>query len=967
MENKTMDIRVIRLGKWQIPRTKAIQVSGKEVYLSMGYFDMIDVFKVKQEENIYFLSSAYEKKSKKMNLKAAKETFKKMTEEYTIQELVGYTNIGENGFSNQDIKDFWKYDSPILFVSLIHIDCDSDIKSIIKKIKMIFKNEKYLYYFAFDYSGIILLTKSTDLQNYLQLTFKLNYEADEYGRKLVRDSYSFYGINKVKLTEYFAKFERAQCRIKYLERLSNVDDERKKELIKKILYDKVEIDLPEIEFPVTLNIGVQNFEIYRSFVEKIEVIGDYKSYGMLGRQDISIVKNNATLKGIIYIQFVLNELLKESDGNFYNILISSHETIVKIPDIGNYKDSDERKINLIYDKAKIDLNNVCDRFEEAYSQAVMEAEEKATYNGNYFHAIHAVKNSLLSILKNRYAEEFVLCVCKPFVEYMEYLTKKIEDEKKQPDTRSFDECFKWLFICLDSLVNCAMHSERQFIQVTAFNAIIYDVPSKIMAFYMAMIDDIQEIMRGEGEEEKYTFILTPGFSNEIKVRIISYAVENKLPHDRLLKVEINERSLCNPQEVERVMVHEIGHYLGDKLRKRELRRERIIVSVVYIVLLHILPKEILGMEEKVDVLAKEIAVYLKELRGFGEKECSYSKDLVLLGEKIAEEFNSNEDIYAMLRVFVFRNLLQIENIQDISYMREVMRKYLGNRIENCNVDIMTKLVMSEIKEAIEYMNVERYARFVRNGKIEKSINVQKKTKNLNEHTLNQSVNTIVDMYKEAYADIQKILITGICYQDYLLNFLGREEEKWEIRIGDNLEDMGRISMVSMIMEKCGMWKYTDEGRVSSKMQRKFLRLHIAVQKIIDEVDALKDTQKIFDEFQKKNRKYINEMKYESQSKQKIAVDVGDNIEGEEIKFSFLNSRIFLELFRYLYHCMNASVEEYSREEKKERIVELRKTMSLINSGKDVQVVLETMNQKIKDYRDKVFLGKDSSDNKKRNI
>lgn len=959
MESKTIDIRVIRLGKWQIPRTKSIQASGKEIYLSMGYFDMIDVCEAVQREHLHFLTNAYENLSRQMTGKEDKKAFKKIMEEYTIQELVGYTNIGDTGFSCENIKNFWECNSPILFVSLIHIDCDSNVKTIIEKIKMIWENEIYLYYFSFDYSGIILLTKSIDIQKYLKMTFQLNYEKSDKGEKLVRDSYSFYGFNKVKLAEYFDKFASVRHRIKYLEKTKRYDSDKKDDLIKKILYDKVDIELPENEFPVTINIGVQNFETYKVFVKKIKRIeGEerFKSYGLLGRHDISIVKNNATLKWLVYIQFVLNELLKESVQNSYNVLFSAHETLVKVPEMGNYEDSVETDGHPIYDNARRDLNQVCYRFERVYNQAIEDAKEKETYNGNYLYAVHAVKNSLLSILKNRYAEEFVLCIYRPFIEYLEYLTKKIEEERGQPNTKSFDECFRWLFNCLDSLVNCAMHSERQFIQVTAFNAIIYDVPSKIMAFYMALIDDIKEIMRGENETQKYTFLLTPSFSNEIVVRIVSYAIENELPHDRLLKVEINEKSLYNPLEVEQVMVHEIGHYLGDKLRKRDIRKERILFSIVYIALTHILPKEAFDFEERVEVLAKEIEAYLKQLRGFRETECAYSNELKLLGDRVTEEFCNNNDIQEMIQDYIFRNLQKSKNIQSSGYMQEVMKKYIGTNIQNCNCDIMTKLIMREVGEAIEYMNVERYARFVRNGRIEKSVNIRNKTKSLNEHTLNQAVNAIVSMYKEAYADIQKILVTGICYQEYLLNFLGGEEEEWEFHIDGNIEDMGRISMVSMVMEKCGMWKYVDEGKVpqSINMNDKFYRLHIAVQRIINKVDALKDTHEIFEQFQKKHKQYLTEMKCESRSERKIKLDEKQMVGKGPQEVSFLNIRIYFELFRYLYKCMDVCVEEYSREEKKEKIMELRKIMRLINRSEDVQEVFETMNNKIKEYRDKVL-------------
>ena len=63
---------------------------------------------------------------------------------------------------------------------------------------------------------------------------------------------------------------------------------------------------------------------------------------------------------------------------------------------------------------------------------------------------------------------------KPFCEFLEYLTEKVS--AADLSARDFDACFSKFFRSLNALVNSVMHSERQFIQATAFNAIIYDVP-----------------------------------------------------------------------------------------------------------------------------------------------------------------------------------------------------------------------------------------------------------------------------------------------------------------------------------------------------------------------------------------------------------------------------------------------------------------------------------------------------------
>lgn len=972
---RAIDIRIIQLGKWQIPRTEKVQSGTEHTYLSMGYFDMINIIEGTETRYPHLFSNAY------MSLPRQKENMQNLDElqrEYTLQELIGYTNIGENGFSREDIRDFWDENSFLLFVSLIHIDRDGNVNDIIERIRHSFNGKKYIFYFSFDYSGLILFVKNTSIKSYLKLLFQLNYEKDSNGKKLVRDSYSFYGFQRNQLLTCFERFKEAQesSEIQSLETelknaLSEAEKEEQckslKENLRKALYDNVELGFEnEEEFSTTINIGVQNFETYKKFLEKIEKIepeSSYRKYGMLGRHDISIVKENATLKWLVYIQYLLNELIQEifnedkkEEIQSYDALFSAHETFGKIDDMGEYEDTELKSKNKVYSIARRELEGLCQRFESLLKHAIEEDTQagKVTYNGQYLFAIHAVKHSMLSILKNRYAEDFVLCIYRPFVGYLKYLIQKIEEERERPRPELFDECYKKFFICLDSLVNSAMHSERQFIQATAFNAMIYDVPAKLLAFYMAIINDMKAIMK-EKDDAEYTVILTPSFSNEIGVRVISYAdrFEEKLPHNRLLKVEINEKSLYNPTEVERTMVHEISHFLGENIRRRDVRRERILFSTVFLVLTHIFSEGISNFRDGLEGLAKEITEMLKKLRGFSPSECSYSNDLKLLGRKVSYEFQTNKELERKLRDYVLEYLKS--DCSEDEYLKKVSKKHLGMTGMLQESQLLANMVLEEIKETIQYLDTERISRFVRSSDAEQSINRGFRNKNLNNMPLTKITDTIVKMYYEAYADIQKILVTGIGYQDYLLGFLGDFKDEWQIPIKENMEDMGRISMVCMVMEKCGMWKCEKEYPVLAPLERKLGRLHSAVEKIIEKVEKINDAKNKFERFREKNAVYIREMSHRSLSPVSNEEGFAAALEAEEApEISFLIARIYLELLRYLFHCVEAGVAEYSKKEKKERIEQLRATMKKVNECRDVQKVFVEINNKIKQYRSEVF-------------
>lgn len=259
-KRKTIDTRIIQLGRWHVPRSQ--QINDNTMYLAMGYFDMIHVKDGNTNQNVHVFRDAYDNLMR--NGAAVKGSVAKtIQEEYAFQELMIFTNVGTSGFSDTQIEKFWEKKNPLLFVSMIHIDNGSNIEEIIKKIKEIFEEKDFLYYFTFDYSGIIILTKEKNIGEYLKLLFELNYGKRDSNKKLIRDSYSFWGFEKEWISQYFDKFR-------------EFDKEKDKE--KRIEYYKGVLDSFEQQehFSVSMNIGVQNYEIYKKFQKRLEEISSVK-------------------------------------------------------------------------------------------------------------------------------------------------------------------------------------------------------------------------------------------------------------------------------------------------------------------------------------------------------------------------------------------------------------------------------------------------------------------------------------------------------------------------------------------------------------------------------------------------------------------------------------------------------------------------------------------------------------------
>lgn len=938
-KNNNIDIRIIQLGKWQIPKSKSLLEgigNNESNYLAIGYFDMIEIVKAGgDEENSgsdHPLSQAYHGLPRHRSTDAP--------EEYTMQELILFTDVREDRIRQERIEQFWEADSLLMFISLIHVDNESQIDKIIKIIDEKFDNREYLYYFSFDYSGIVLLTKNIGVKEYTELMFRLNYEkvGDE---KLIRDSYSMFGLHKIKLKKYF---EQAEKGYQYLDDIPGSED-----------------------ISIVINIGIQNFTEYLKFIDIVEKTGaKIKKCGLLGRHDISIINDVGDLRWLVYMQHLLDQYTVEDKGKNGNRPFYTHETFVKVKIDGEYSDASGNWVDPYYDKVKEELDKLCHNFE-----VQLECKSKK-YNGEYNIPIQAVKHSILSILKNRFAEDFVLCMYSSFCEFVLYLTEKMESQDDDP--AEFEMCYTQYFKGLNSLVNSAMHSERQFIQATAFNALIYDVPSKIMAFYVALIYDMQKII-GSNEEEKYTFLLTPSFSNEIAVEIISYK-KDKNPKSRILMVNINERSLYNPNGVARRMAHEVAHYVGNEIRRREYRKECFEVSIIHIIICDILHKAFIEVEDFYALYKNIMNCFPNDAR-FNQSQLNYSEDLIRVGAQIAEQFMGNSEVMKLLyghvhciisESFLDRKVdLEEKRLQLTEYISQIcvlqtgsMNNLFGHILmaevwSEAEVEIITKLVMSDIEQKIKYINRDREL-LLRTGQIEQNVVLGGSRRLLERKTVGQYAEMLRSIYSEAFADIQMILLMNFGYKDYLNGFLVDEDIDLN-DLQERVDDLTRISIVVLIMNQVGLWDelrretcFPEESGARLQQLHSVIRRECIVTVRGVKYDSLMVIERIRDLINKLENKLNDEMEDRKGKQNGLIFPEEEGYLDTATKNVFIN----IQLFRYLLICVGTSVKKYLQQDNIERIRKLRKVVNTIIKCDDMKETFKTVCEEVNEYREVIF-------------
>lgn len=961
--NDDLDIRIIRLSKCHIPKNSTILANQPKAnqYLAIGYFDMVDAIKVKTSKDSHPLFAAYK------NSYRWAENIELLMKEYSTQELIVFTNIGEDGFEEQQIERFWSSDFDIRFISMIHVDNEiaednsQKLSRIIDTINLLFKGKEYLYYYSFDYSGIVLLANDMKITDYLSNLFYLNYKLDSK-INLIRDSFSLCGINRQLIEEY--------------SKLGNQEDN-----VQEILFDK---DYWKETYTVVTNIGISDYTKYNSLKNELELRSKgmtFNNYGLLGRQDVSIVNSEADLKWLLIVQWLLDKYTSSNDESFY-----SYETFIKVNisnihqmitaqnyNVMDSKLNDTNNTDEIYQIAEKALSNRYTTLKEKFDMYVKDQDGSATnktkkvqYNGEYLAPLKAVKYSILSILRNGFAEDFVICMYQSFLEFLDYLIEKVSDD--EDDLEAFDNTFNEYFRSLNSLVNSAMHSERQFVQATAFNAIIYDIPSKVMALYVAIIEDMKQIVADE-KDKRYTFLLTPSFSNEISVNVISYGKE-KPPHDRILRVSINEQTLYSPNAVIRRMAHEVAHYVGDNLRCREKRKKQILVSVVHLLLYHLIPKCLYN--EMRGELIEEISNYLIKDR-FPLHENNYSKSLNNLAGEVLGYFYSRNEIKKFIQNHIIKSIHILNNGNDdekkkfIDYFLQVIKNSNGEessifrRIlnERCfteiEIEILSNIIVSDIYAEINILHIHNnlsYLPYV--YEVLPSSISEMGEGFLEKISLSLYTSKLVSVYSETFADMQMILLLNLTYKQYIIGFVCEEDidiERFEL----NFEDSMRICVVTKLMEEVGFWNIpTGEGCFDDYVDEdKRKQLNIFHNKVQQQIQIVRNTFDTDDEFSVLDRLKDSVQKFKENTHCKLEkktekLNNNSNCYMKDLLFSPL----WLMLEVYLMSCLQKSIEHYN--EKCDEIIKLRETVSIIEDCKDINKVFCTICKEISKYKRHLF-------------
>ena len=870
----TFDIRIFKLNKWYVPKTH--DLNGKQVVI--GYFDAVDIIQIDETEGkkhpfIEGYNQMVEKKEKQ----------KSKLVDYSSQEQMIFANISEEkgiGFSATEINNFWSdKEWPYLFISMIHISHLGKMEEALEKIREVFQNN-YLCYVSFDYCDLIVFAKRIYIKDYLDKIKRL-FQTDE--KHLFFDSFSMVSFDDTYLNE------------------------------EKILDGKIfQAGCERDKFQATVNLSIRDYEKFKQWYEALDK--NASLYNMFGRYDVSIVQEADT-------RWLLNIMKKLHDKKNHEIFWT-FETFIKIEeqDIEGYVIQPNPMTKEYY-------NFIREKLEDKIGELQKAVNESVLVNGsNFILPICEVRDCICSIVKNNFAEELIYCIYESFYEFIMYMIKIIHklsagEAGKNISEKKIAESYDNYFAALNALVNSMMHSDRQFIQATTFNAIFYSVPPKIMSFYNVYIYRLKKILMDNGTEEQISYLIYPSFSPEVSIEKIS--LDDEPPCERILKVKVNEKALYDISLVTFQLVHELAHNIGNRNRCRTFRMKNMFRTLIrFIENENEIADEKLkkGLMKYLEKIWFEQELKVEYLEVFKEESKKFLRNLYVDSVEIIPEFL--EQIYkeSLDKERIFDNSITQIGIEDEIEQKHYLKNYLPQYCREKGFELHEKVELSR-------NSIKRYEKIV---------------------------DILREAYYECYADVQMILVLKVKPEEYLNLFIQKEGITIEELVND-VDDIVRICTIFKVMMDCEIWQEKDFPELkTSQLINSIRRYNEYAFAKFPEDGMLERNNQVISEIKELMKIFLGN---EEIGENRIFADCRSVPTDIKIRDLGKANIVLYDLYEYLLYVVKETLKEYKENFKQQEIDNIRKIVEIMTKSEDIIAVYNCIENELHKYGKELFENK----------
>ena len=446
---------------------------------------------------------------------------------------------GSIGYTRDDINTFWSQEQefPLFFVSMLNLANTGDLEDTLTAIKMNFHDIPHLAYITFDHCDIILFCRGDNFQKYAHRIFKLYYTSE----KGLGDAITLYSFSECK-------------------------------------------QLPKTEehFAALIRVGVKDYLAREQFYEKLSEFEQKNKYGplskywLLERNDIGFYREDATLSWLMHVRKAVLDVERENnDRPWY----TTYSLTVLIPDgtdseqgWRNYDHSEDVQIaENLHTRIDCLYNEFRQNYEKVYAR--LRDQNTLVYCDQVLlRWLEESYHLVVSLMSSRLSEDLGVCLLPQFIDMLTYGSRLFAESETitrndlERIQRSFGDFFSNIAVLVDSM----NQTDRQFVQVPAFHLPSFKIPPQIMAFYTVIVRKMLEVLRDDDKDIFYGFTISPKLVNTLSV--FSLSIQDIPLKNEWISMNMDEMSFYTLRLTMETMAHEVSHYIGEDLRKRELRK-----------------------------------------------------------------------------------------------------------------------------------------------------------------------------------------------------------------------------------------------------------------------------------------------------------------------------------------------------------------------------------------------------------
>ncbi len=269
-----------------------------------------------------------------------------------------------------------------------------------------------------------------------------------------------------------------------------------------------------------------------------------------------------------------------------------------------------------------------------------------------------------------------------------------------------------------SIIYHTIHTDQTFLMIPGYSGAPFSIPIKLCLTYLWLANKVIGFLNDRSYE--YKCFIAP----EMESCPVTTLIDMGIPrHDRLICFCSSQRSLYMPRHFMLILTHEVAHYVGTDIRKREERAIGIGITLGYFLAEGVFPEEYLSDFEQ-DSKEYELlsVIYKKNKKKAQEKAVKYLHNIIKnkcgdgqyhatqIQRPLEEgclEFLSNEDAGIYPEIYMISedvmDLLSGKSHgekQDILYEQYQMLYQIQAKLDPNRISLQTSGVMESIIEEL---------------------------------------------------------------------------------------------------------------------------------------------------------------------------------------------------------------------------------------------------------------------------